>query len=691
MKQKVRIALAGNPNVGKSTVFNALTGMHQHTGNWPGKTVGSATGEYVYRGKSYEIVDLPGTYSLISHSEEETVARDFICFGDYDVALVVCDAVCLERNLNLVLQVLEITSNVIVVVNLMDEAKKKKIEIDLAKLSSLLRVPVIGTAARSKQGLPELMEAISEMSQAKKQWNSFSCPYTPEIESAIHKVETCLLRKDLRGLSSRFVALKLIDDDPIILDSLVEHLDFSMNEASFLEGIEAARLELLEADILVHEFKEKIVKQLVLEGEKIASQVVTFHHPDYEKRNRKIDRLLTNKWTGIPLMLFLFMGIFWITITGANYPSSVLFDFFQGLEGRLFSFFVAMHVPDWINSLLLSGVYRTLTWVVSVMLPPMAIFFPLFTILEDLGYLPRIAFNLDRCFQKCSACGKQALTMAMGFGCNAVGVTGCRIIDSPRERLIAILTNNFVPCNGRFPTMISIITMFFVGFSASVSSSFLETFFLTGVILLGVFMTLFVSHLLSRTILKGVPSSFTLELPPYRKPQFCKVIIRSIFDRTLFVLGRAVAVAIPAGVLIWIMANVHVGGISLLSHVSSFLDPFAQVIGLDGVILTAFILGFPANEIVVPIIIMAYMATGSMTDFTSLVELKTLLLQNGWTSLTAICTILFSLMHWPCSTTCLTIKKETGSWKWTALSFLIPTVCGCVLCFLVATIYRLIF
>jgi ferrous iron transport protein B len=325
-----------------------------------------------------------------------------------------------------------------------------------------------------------------------------------------------------------------------------------------------------------------------------------------------------------------------------------------------------------------------------VMLPPMAIFFPLFTLLEDLGYLPRVAFNLDNFFKKACAHGKQALTMCMGFGCNAAGVVGCRIIDSPRERLIAIITNNFVPCNGRFPTLIAIITMFFAGMLAGPAQTIISTLILTGVIVLGVVMTLLISRILSKTVLKGLPSSFTLELPPYRKPQVGRIIVRSLLDRTLFVLGRAVAVAAPAGLIIWGMANIHVGGLSLLSHCAGFLDPFARLIGMDGYILMAFILGFPANEIVIPLIIMSYMATGSMMEFDSLSQLRELLVTNGWTWLTAMCVMLFSLMHWPCSTTCLTIKKETQSWKWTLISFLVPTVTGILVCFIVASFARLL-
>ena len=316
----------------------------------------------------------------------------------------------------------------------------------------------------------------------------------------------------------------------------------------------------------------------------------------------------------------------------------------------------------------------------------MAIFFPLFTLLEDSGFLPRIAFNLDKLFNKAKCHGKQALSMCMGFGCNACGVIGCRIIDSPRERLIAILTNSFVPCNGRFPSLIAIITMFFaLGSFTTLKSALL----LTIIIIISIIVTLLISKLLSNTILKGLPSSFVLEMPPYRKPQILKVIVRSIFDRTLFVLGRAISIAAPAGLIIWIMANININGNSILYYCSNFLDPFAKLFGLDGTILMAFILGFPANEIVIPIIIMSYLQTATLTDYSSLIELKTLLINNGWTNITAICMLIFTLFHFPCSTTMLTIKKETNSKFWTLVSFILPTIVGLIICFIINFIFKL--
>lgn len=677
------IALAGNPNVGKSTVFNTLTGLKQHTGNWPGKTVGNAVGCYQYENFNYEIYDLPGTYSLIAHSAEEECARDFICFEKYDKVVVVCDAVCLERNLNLVLQTLEITSNVIVCVNLLDEAKKKKIIVDLKKLSKKLNIPVVGTSARNGKGLEELVGKIATSSSFDN--NSFKVQYDDPIETAIDIIEKQLKYFLPDHWSSRFFSLKLLENDESLINKVNEQIGFDITKQDNVSNaILEAQEYLNDYDIPISHLRDRVVHTLVRNAEEIATDVIVFENENYAKKDRKIDKILTNKWSGIPIMLGLLFIIFWITMIGANYPSSLLSQFFHWIEGYLTAFFTWMQTPHWLYGICVEGIYRTLTWVIAVMLPPMALFFPMFTLLEDLGFLPRIAFNLDRAFQKSNACGKQALTMCMGFGCNAAGIVGCRIIDSPRERLIAILTNNFVPCNGRLPIIISIITMFLVGFRPGFEYSIANALILTGVILFGIFITLIVSKILSKTILKGFPSSFTLELPPYRRPQIGKVIVRSIFDRTLFVLGRAIAIAAPAGLLIWIVANVEINGLSILAHCSNFLDPFAKLIGLDGVILIAFLLGFPANEIVIPIMIMAYMATGSMHNFENLMELKTLLLANGWTFVTAICTMLFTLFHWPCSTTCLTVHKETKSLKWMILSFLIPTITGIVICFITA-------
>ncbi len=662
------IALAGNPNVGKSTVFNALTGLHQHTGNWAGKTVETAQGTYLYKETNYILVDIPGTYSLKARSKEEEIARDFIKSNSFDAIVVVCDGTCLERNLNLVIQTLEITDRVVLCVNLMDEAKRKGISINLGRISKRLGIPVVGVCAKNKKGFSSLMNAVSKVSRSGNP-SPYKMTYPEKIESALSFFE--------KDNIPRSLALSLLEGDSFPQD---ENEENALNNAlSYLgkENIDKSKI----SDILA--------SSIVLRSEEICLDSVSFENPDYRGVDRKIDKILTNKFLGYPIMLLLLAFIFWLTVTGANYPSSLLSSFLLGFEDDLIKLLNLINTPKIISDMLVLGVYRCLAWVVSVMLPPMAIFFPLFTLLEDLGFLPRVAFNLDHIFKKCKTCGKQALTMCMGLGCNAAGVVGCRIIDSPRERLIAILTNALIPCNGRFPTIITVMTIFFAGSFFSGFSSVFSALTLTAVIALGIALTFFLSWLLSKTLLRGTPSVFCMELPPYRKPLIMKTLIRSLFDRTLFVLGRAAAVAAPAGLLIFLMANFEIGGETLLFHFSSFLDPLGRLMGLDGCLLLAFILGFPANEIVMPIAIMAYMSGGVLTEITDLVFLKDLLISNGWTPITAICTVVFSLAHFPCSTTCLTIYKETKSLKWTALAIFLPTILGMALCILINLIGNL--
>lgn len=665
------VALVGNANVGKSTVFNEITGMKQHTGNWTGKTVDTTSGEYYYKFNDYTLVDLPGTYSLLSSSEEERVARDFLIWNKVDCVVIVADSTNLLRNLNLVLQTLELTGNAVLLLNLWDEADKRNIIIDKKKLSELLGIPVVSSTARSGKGVNELLEQVHKIVTGDCCPEQLRVKYVSPIEQAERRCEKGLSKYFKTDIDMRFLALRVLENDPSFNASLEKNLSGGFQDDF---DVLKSREILSRFNFDGENYVQSVTASISQQAERIFSQSVKQLPSREEKKQNMIDRVLLGRYTAVPAMLLLVGVVLWLTMVGANYPSSILKSAFDAAEAWLASQSLALGIPDVIVNMVVHGVLRVLFWVVAVMLPPMAIFFPLFALLEAYGVLPRIAFNLDRGFEKCGACGKQALTTCMAYGCNAVGVTGCRIIDSPRERLIAIITNSLTPCNGRFPLLIVIISMFFC------DNSFAGAAVMLAFVLLSLAATMLSAKILSSTVLRGEKSAFVLELPPYRRPQFFKVIVETVKEKIVFVLLRAVVVAAPAGLLIWCLANIKTGGSSLLAYLADFLDPAGRFIGLDGVMLLAFILGFPANEIVIPIALMTYLASGNLGDYSSVDALKTILTDNGWTWVTALCAAVFSMFHFPCSTTLLTIWKETRSVKWTALSVIVPLALGVTVC-----------
>ena len=673
------VALAGNPNVGKSTLFNTLTGMHTHTGNWAGKTVDSTAKEIELSGRQVRLVDTPGAYSLFAHSDEEKISAEYISFGGADSVIVVCDALSLRQSLTLVLQIKETGAPVTVAVNLMDEAKRRGVKVDISALENELGTACVGTVAHKKKTLCRLTECAI----FPKPNTRCTVRYGDEIEAAVKIIEDCIGER-VPPIRRRFYALRIIDGDGELKNKIISQLlDFGVTDIQ--SSLDKAMDYLKSKDIGITECRDIISGAVVKEADRICSVAVKCKRKSTISR---ADKILTGRVSAYPIMFLFLCLVLYITLFLSTYPSDLLARFFTVSEEWLFSLAEAVSMPRWLSGVLLFGIYRTLGRVVAVMLPPMAIFFPLFSLLEDSGYLPRIAYNLDRPFACTGACGKQSLTMCMGLGCNAVGIVGCRIIDSDRERRLAIVTNGLIPCNGRLPMMITVITVMlhFFGGEAPIA---LVSLIMTLLVLLAVIVTFFFNFLLSKTFMRGKGGAFTIELPPYRRPRFFSVIFRALYEKCTSVLLRAVAVAAPMGAVIFILANITVADKSLIAYAASALDPIGRIFGLDGAILLSFVLGLPANEIVIPVLLVIYSATGAIGTDMGILEIDNILSENGWNVTTAACCAVFALFHWPCSTSIITVYKETKSVLDTILAVLVPTLSGLFLCFLINCISRL--
>ena len=686
-EKTVSVALAGNPNVGKSTLFNTLTGMHRHTGNWAGKTVSTAVADVKWRDKIFSIADIPGTYSLISHSTEEEIARNYICFEEAAVTAVVCDSTALERSIALALQIAEARRGVIVCLNLSDEAKKIGIKIDAKKLSSIMGCRVVSTVARKKRCTLPLLDAIYERSEF-SDGGFYEIRYPEKITYAAAMIERALGKASFGGVSRFWIAMRLLEGEESIVGEIYSRLLWGVDKEKVSDAVFHAREYLFSFGIDSEKLKDEIVGAIVKEAEYIAKSAVSYECDESDGRCGRIDRIMTGKFTAFPVMLLLLALVLWITLSLANVPSELLSRFFTYVEGKFSALLLWLHTPSIITDALVYGVYRTLTRVIAVMLPPMAIFFPFFTLLEDSGYLPRVAYNLDRPFACAGACGKQSLTMCMGLGCNAVGISGARIIDSRRERLLAVLTNSFIPCNGRLPMLAAVSSIAFIMIFGH-TSGFLVSLSVLFFIVLGIAATFLVTFMLSKTLLVGEQSSFTIELPPYRRPEVVRVVFRSLVTKVLSVLWRAVIVAAPMGLIIFLLSCISLQDKSLLLVIAELFDPLGRLMGLDGAILLAFVLGMPANEIVIPIVTMIYTAAGSVSSDIGIAAMEQLFSANGWSLSTAVCFLTFTLFHWPCSTSLITVYKETHSKKYTALAFLLPTATGLVTCVAINLIFKL--
>jgi len=676
--KQIVVGLAGNPNVGKSAVFNTLTGGRQHVGNWPGKTIEQAEGNFRHGEWQIHLVDLPGTYSLAAQSPEEIVARDYILSDEPDVIVDVVDATCLERNLNLTLQSLELTDKVVVALNLMDEVRRQGWEIDTEALEKALGVPVIPTVAVEGKGLPELTEAIIAVAEGRRQTHPVLIDYGITIEGHVQDLEADL---DSLGISgqSRWLALRLLEDDPEIVKAFQEGdlVHCCLREDATPASPEALQALLRRATRLREATHPDARIEIVRRRYELAHEVThrVAHHLRAEETSltERLDRIITHRIWSWPIMLAILVGVLWITIQGANVPSSWLAGAFGWLAEVVRSFLLGINAPWWVVGSLVDGLIVGTGTVVAVMLPPMIIFFTAFNLLEDIGFLPRIAFNLDRLMRAVGSQGKHTLVAMMSFGCNVTGVLSSRIIESPKDRIVAIVTAPLVLCNGRFGAGLALIILFFG--SRALQMTLLFLFISVGAMLLATWF-------LNRFLFRREPGGFVMELPPFRTPKWDQVIWRTLVHQVGHTMGRAILIAAPATLLIWLLGNLPPGAPfeqTAIGHLVRVLAPLGKQLGLTGEMLVALLFTLPAKEIVVSSLAMTYGLQSTLADSRAILDY----LAQTWTTLVAFSFLTFYMLYLPCLVTVWATWKETRSLKWTVVSLLLPLVMASTITFLI--------